>query len=170
MNQLRITRSLFEHIRKDLARPHKVAVERVGFMYARTVSTARGSLLLAFDYLPVKDEDYLPDPYVGAKFGSAAIRSAMQRALTLKAACLHVHMHPALYPASFSSTDIDSNRKLTPSFMALVPKEPHGAVVWAGATFCGTLWQSGIDVTTAIDRMVVVGYPLTFMRNPNDPE
>ena len=76
----KIRRSLLDHIRTDLERPHVFAGERVGWITTGVTRVGRGSLiLLAIDYHPVADGDYLNDRSVGAMIGSNAIRTALER-------------------------------------------------------------------------------------------
>src|SRR3546814_14362543 len=68
-------------------------------------------LLLAQDYHPVEDADYIDCPSVGAMMGSKAIRKALQRSYQSRTAALHVHMHEHLGRPGFSGTDIRENAK-----------------------------------------------------------
>ena len=78
-------------------RPHPFAAERVGFLACRAGRLDGGGIvILAADYDPVADEDYVDDLRVGAMMGPAAIRKALQRAYNDGRGDLslfHVHMH-----------------------------------------------------------------------------
>ena len=49
--------------------------------------------MLARDYRPVADDDYLPDPSVCAMMGPEAIRKALQWALRDRVTLFHIHTH-----------------------------------------------------------------------------
>jgi hypothetical protein len=54
---LKITGSLLDLVRRDLARPHFFAHERVGFLTAGAAAVPRGLMLVVRGYMPVADED-----------------------------------------------------------------------------------------------------------------
>ena len=62
------------------ARPHPHAAERVAFMYGR-LAVMTEPLILITRYVPVPDQQYVIDPYVGARINGDAIRAAMQGCL-----------------------------------------------------------------------------------------
>ena len=76
--RFKITTGLLASIRADISRPHAFAYERVGFVSAAVAWSAWGVLILAQEHHPVADEDYVPDPSVGAMMGPEAIRKAME--------------------------------------------------------------------------------------------
>ena len=91
--RFKITRRLLRAIRQDLERPHPFAYERVGFLSAGLFSTDSNLLVLAREYRPVADDDYLHDSSVGAMMGPEAIRKALQWAMSERVAIFHVHAH-----------------------------------------------------------------------------
>lgn len=131
-------------IRQDLARPHKFAHERVGFMTARAAAGRDHIVILAEEYFPVSDDDYLPDRFVGARINQEAIRKALELALLRKASVFHVHMH--LLPAKrlwFSYTDLEDQDRLIPDFRSIRPEMPHGAIVLSPKSAAGRVWIDG---------------------------
>jgi hypothetical protein len=50
-------------------------------------------VLLAQNYFPVADMDYLPDDTVGAMKGAEALRKALEIALLNPVGMFHVHIH-----------------------------------------------------------------------------
>ena len=76
--RFKITSGLLTAIRSDLRRPHPFARERVGFISAGLSAVAGDLLVLAREYRPVADGEYLNDPTVGAMMGPDAIRNALQ--------------------------------------------------------------------------------------------
>ena len=157
---------LLERVRVDLARPHEFAAERVGFFLC---SVARlvpdGVVILAHDYRPVEDDDYVDDPSVGAMMGPAAIRKALECALNSKVGMFHVHMHDhAGYPG-FSRTDTRESAKFVPDFWNVRPEMPHGALVVSRDSLCGMCWYPGMLTPIEIKKFVVVGSPMVFPRS-----
>lgn len=75
---LKIIGSLLDLVRRDIARPHFVAYERVGFLTAGAAAVP-GGLLLVRGYMPVADEDYEVAPKVGARIGSDAMHARPRR-------------------------------------------------------------------------------------------
>jgi hypothetical protein len=118
-------------------------------------------MILASSYSPVSDGDYIKDHTVGAKIGSAAIRSAMQRSLDTGVGVMHVHMHEGMGRPGFSLTDRKSMNVLMPSFFNVSPNVPHGALLFNKDSITGIVWK---DKQTAlpISRVSIVGYPCSF--------
>src|SRR5882672_10469863 len=77
----RATSTFMSDMRKDLMRPHAFAHERVGFITVRAAMGAESLMMLAENYYPVADEDYLRDTSVGAMIGQEALRKALEIAL-----------------------------------------------------------------------------------------
>ena len=137
MNTFRLSSSLLSDARYDLRRPHAVAHERMGFFYCRAASLTNGMLILAEGYEPVAEENYVADRSVGARMNSAAIRAAMQRALTTRCSIFHVHLHDWLGTPTASSTDRREARKFVPDFFNVSPTMPHGTVILSGDSLTG---------------------------------
>lgn len=157
---------LLERVRHDLTRPHEFAAERVGFFVCRAASLSpEGVVILAHDYRPLEDEDYVDDPTVGAMMGSSAIRKALEFALNNKAGMFHVHLHEHLGRPRFSRTDASESAKFVPDFWNVRPEMPHGALVVSKDSFYGMCWYPGMAVPTEIAEFVVVGSPMVLSRN-----
>jgi len=159
---------LLERVRLDLARPHEFAAERVGFLVCRAASLEReGIVVLAHDYSPVEDEDYVDDPTVGAMMGPAAIRKALEFVLNNKAGMFHVHMHDHHGRPRFSRIDARESAKFVPDFWNVRPGMPHGALVVSTDSVWGMCWYPGISAPVEISEFVVVGSPMVLVRNPS---
>lgn len=90
----RATDRFLEDVRRDLSRPHPFAAERVGFISVRATNAGDDALvLLAADYHPLADDEYVDDSTVGAMMGQEAIRKALEVALLRSVGMIHVHMH-----------------------------------------------------------------------------
>lgn len=120
-------------------------------------------MILAVSYSPVNDGDYIHDPTVGAKIGSAAIRNAMQRSLDSGMGVIHVHMHEGTGRPGFSLIDRESMNNLMPSFFNVSPCVPHGALVFNRDNIAGAIWKDK-KKSHAITRISVIGYPCEFSR------
>jgi hypothetical protein len=161
MIHLRIPSALYERVSADLKRPHPIAAERVGFLYFRPdVNGPAMTMLLAVGYWAVPDEQYVPDYSVGAKIDSAAIRKAMQHALTTGLGAFHVHEHDWPGQPGFSSIDDRESAKLMPSFKGVVPDVPHGALVFGRDGICGKAWFGSKPKPMKLSRVSVVGFPM----------
>jgi len=157
----RCTRRFLEEVRHDLARPHRFAAERVGFISVRPAATARSLVLIAEAYHPVADQDYLDDPSVGAMMGPEAIRKALDIALLQNVGVFHVHMHEHSGRSGFSGTDLREQTKFVPDFFTICPTMPHGAIVLSRDLAAGRVWLSPSQLLP-INELNVVGSPMTI--------
>src|SRR5262249_6328674 len=105
MIHIRLTQHVHDLAREDLRRPHPFAAERVGFLFGRLDTSAEGPMVLLTAYAPLADERYIPDPNVGARIDSQAIRDAMQRVIRGRECAFHTHWHGWPGPPSFSPAD-----------------------------------------------------------------
>jgi hypothetical protein len=162
----KITSSLLELIRADVLRPHAFALERVGFLACRPARLKpSGLIILACDYLPVADSDYVEDATVGAMMGSAAIRKALQFAYNNDVGMFHVHMHGHSGSPRPSSTDFDETAKFVPDFWHVKPKMPHGAFILSRDSISGRCWYPGCTKPIPISKLAVVGPQLVSIWN-----
>jgi hypothetical protein len=158
--RIKIPNAMLDEIRDDLHRPHAFAYERVGFMTAGVTQAAPGQLLLlARAYRRVADEDYVPDPTVGAKIGSDAMRKAVQFAYQPRSALLHIHSHGGHGRPNFSGVDLTSGAEFVPGFFHSVPRMPHGMLVMSNNSATGMLWFGPEETGTYVAEFVGVGTP-----------
>lgn len=157
---LKIAGSLLDLVRRDLARPHFFAHERVGFLTAGAAAAPGGLLLLVRGYMPVADEDYEVDPKVGARIGSNAMRKAAQSAYRPASALLHVHTHGGRGLPGFSGVDLKSGKEFVPGFFHSCPKMPHGLLVLSDNGATGLLWLEPGKPSVSIDRFIRVDRPI----------
>lgn len=163
----KITTSLLTAIRIDLRRPHPFAHERVGFISAGlSVSGDDLLLVLAREYRPVCDDEYLPDPSVGAMMGPDAIRRALQWAMQDAVALFHVHTHGGQGIPEFSSVDLRENAKFVPDFFKVTPQCAHGAIVLSDTATHGQLWLARSQPHQFMASFVEVGVPLRKWGHP----
>jgi hypothetical protein len=155
---LRIPAGLLSTVLDDLRRSHPFAYERVGFLFCKFCSTPTGSLLLAYSYNPVKDDQYVDDDSVGAKIDSSAIREAMQQTLTESATSLHVHLHDHGGIPQFSRVDSREMQALMPCFVNLCPERVHGALVLSNDAAIGKVWGTKVNKEgMQVQRITAIG-------------
>jgi proteasome lid subunit RPN8/RPN11 len=160
----KITKSLLATIRLDLRRPHSFAHERVGFIAAGLAAAHDELLILAREYRPVRDEEYLRDPAVGAMISADAIRRARQWAMDQRAAVFHIHTHGGRGIPRFSGVDIRENAKFVPNFVSVAPHSAHGAIVLSDAAGFGQVWLGRAAPQPFIAKFSEVGMPLHSWR------
>ena len=162
----RMTGEFASRMREDLLRPHAHAYERVAFISARLAELSDGLLLLACDYHPVADEDYVPDPNVGAMMSETAIRKAMQAAWRSKCSMIHVHLHDHKGMPGFGHLDLEENGRFMPEFFNVQPLLPHAAIVLSHDAAYGLVWTERGHGPVAFDEIVDVGQPIRISRRP----
>ena len=158
--RFKITSELLTAIRSDLRRPHPFARERVGFISAGLSAAGADLLVLAREYRPVADAEYLNDPTVGAMMGPDAIRNALQWALRDGVAMFHVHSHGGQGIPGFSRIDLRENAKFVPDFFKVAPQCAHGAIVLSDNAANGLVWFGLSRPRDFITSFVEVGVPL----------
>jgi molybdopterin-synthase adenylyltransferase len=155
--RFKITTQLLAAIRTDLARPHAFAMERVGFISTGMAASPDGLVLLAQEYRPVADEDYVPDHTVPVMMGPVAIRKAMQWALTDRVGVFHVHTHGGTGTPTFSGIDLRESANFVRSFLNVAPQRAHGALVLSEDSARGQVWLSREGTPSFISEFVEVG-------------
>lgn len=159
---VRIRRDFFGTMATDLLRPHAIAGERVAFVFARHATAGPDEqLLFPVEYVPVRDEDYIADDFVGARFGTAAIRGALQRSRTTGLSCLQTHLHDCFGPTDFSGVDRTTIDELAKAFRSVAPSVPHGGLVLSRDNARARIWLPG-DSQPTRTRVTIVGFPLTL--------
>ncbi len=160
---LKLANRLVEEMRSDLRRPHEFAYERVGFLYCKQSALRSGNLLLAVRFQPIRDDQYIADPTVGARFDSSSIRTAMQTALSEGLATFHVHLHEHSGRPHLSGTDEREMRALMPCFVNLRPDRFHGALVLSGDSATARVWGLQGVRGQPVDKIVLVGAKMKFL-------
>ncbi|MGY3495929.1 hypothetical protein [Bradyrhizobium sp. USDA 4502] len=156
------TDRFLEEVRRDLARPHPFAAERVGFISVRATTVGDDSLvLLAADYHPLADDEYVDDSTVGAMMGQEAIRKALEIALLRSVGMVHVHLHEHHGRPHFSRTDVREQLRFIPDFFKVRREMPHGAVVLSHDRANGRVWLDR-DTIVDISEFDVVGRRLSI--------
>jgi hypothetical protein len=162
--RFKITSALLATIRIDLRRLHPFAYERVGFIAAGLATAHDELLILAREYRPVRDDEYLKDANVGAMMSAEAIRRARQWAMDARAAIFHVHTHGGRGIPGFSGVDIRENAKFIPNFVSVAPHGAHGAIVLSDTAAFGQAWLGGASPHPFITAFSEVGMPIRSWR------
>lgn len=159
--QVRILRTLYSRVRNDLGRRHEFAYERVGFLSAKLANTGGDrALVLLTDYHPVPDDQYINDPYSGARINSSAIRESMQRVLDTGDGLFHVHLHARRGKPAFSDMDLEEIPLVVSGLRVAGPAQPHGMVLLSDDHCVARVWMPGSVEPVVAVGMSVVGYPL----------
>ena len=160
----KVTNTLLASVRHDLARPHPFARERVGFISAGLAATGDTLLILAREYRPLLDDDYLPDSTVGAMMGADPIQRALQWAMESGGAMFHVHAHAGTGLPSFSETDLRESAKFVPDYFKVAPQSVHGAIVLSDDAAKGQIWFNQNGSHGFIQNFSEVGLPIKKWR------
>lgn len=158
--RFKITTALLRTIRTDLRRSHAFARERVGFISTGLSACDNDVLVLARQYRPVLDSEYLHDASVGAMMGPDAIRRALQWAMDEDGAMFHVHTHGGRGVPRFSSTDLRENQKFMADFFKVAPRCIHGAIVLSDTAAHGHVWFGPSLSRGTVASFTEVGIPL----------
>jgi hypothetical protein len=164
----RATEAFMASVRCDLMRRHAFAHERIGFITTRAAAGKDHLVVLAEDYHPVADEDYVCDPTVGARIGQEGLRKALNLALLNPVGVVHVHMH--LLPSErlwFSEIDRTEMRNFMPDFFKVGPKMPHGAIVLSPRSAAGVVWTAP-SAAEPIGEFNFVGSQMKVIRAARD--
>lgn len=161
--KIRIPQSIYDHMMKELRKPHVYAHERVGFLTSGSKMLASGVLIITITgFHSVCDDDYIKDDSVGARINSAAIRKAMQLILDREEGCFHVHLHDHFGMPSPGTTDKKGIPGIVNSF-ANVSSQPHGFIIFSKDSFYVTVKIAGITQLITPQIISVIGYPMKFV-------
>lgn len=161
----KLSRPLFTQALCDLRRPHPFASERVGFFSCRVGGLKPfGWVILAEDFQPVSDENYVEDRTVGAMMNADAIRKAMQVAMNNRCCMFHVHVHEHRGTPRFSAIDRSETAKFIPDFWHVCPQLIHGAIIFSKDSMAGLCWHPRSRVPLRISEFSVVGSPMWNLR------
>jgi hypothetical protein len=144
-------------MRRDLAKPHPHASERVGFASAGFWQTDDQLLILIREYRAVADTHYLEDGSVGAKVNAAALRDEMQLALDRQHGVFHVHQHVGRGTPRFSAYDVSEQWKFVPAFFQVSESCPHGAILLSEDRVAASVWCNSHSHEVAANEISEVG-------------
>jgi hypothetical protein len=167
--RLRIPRSIYDDIRRDLRRPHEFAAERVGFAEVRLgIGEGEERLVIVAGYAPVADENYINDPMSGARIDGTAIRKAMTTILQKHIGLFHVHLHDFPGLPRLGQMDKREIPRLVKTFRSTGPSHAHGILLLSEDAFSAWVWLPGEVSPVTPTKATVVGMPLLI--RPSDHE
>jgi hypothetical protein len=162
--ELRMTGSLYEAIKHDLARSHPFASERVGFVAGKMGSLPdNGKMVLLTRYHPIPDVQYEEDNTVGARIGSEALTAAMQTVYHGRAAregIFHIHLHDHKGETGMSTVDSRELPPMMPGFQAAGRDAAHGIIILSRNHGSAWVWFPDHDEPTRVDKIIVTGAPV----------
>lgn len=162
----RITRAMLNNVRRDLERPHEFAFERVGFLFCRFGSLkSNGLVVLAHEYMPLLDNEYIDDPRYGALIGASGFRRALERTLREPLGIFHIHLHAHLGSPAPSRIDLRESAEFVPDFFHVRELLPHGVLIASDDSISGRMWLTERTQPTPIAAFNVVGAPMQFVRS-----
>jgi hypothetical protein len=158
---VRILREIYARMRDDLAQRHEYAYERVGFLSGKLGNgSSNEPLVLITDYHPIPDDQYIDDPYSGARINATAIRNAMQCVLDTGSGLFHVHWHAHRGKPGFSSMDLDETPDIVSSLKVAGPSQTHGMLLLSDDHCIAHVWLPSADDPVVAAKVSVVGYPV----------
>ena len=157
---LKLPERLLDEITAQLAQPHPVALERVGFLACAGGKTRDGIVLLGRSFHPVRDEDYEADEQVGARISSRAVQSALALAYSEAAIDALRPRARTQGPPRPSRVDLDCWRELIPNFWHVRPELPHGGLILSEDNAMGMVWVPNQTDVFPIRKFTVVGRQL----------
>lgn len=161
-SHLKCTERLRQEVLADLRRPHPVAHERVGFLLARAAALPDdGIIIIAYDYLPVADDAYLPDKDIGARVSAAGFRPARQAALRTPLSVIHVHLHEHAGMPGFGGVDSRETRAFMPDFLKVRGDQPHAALILSADEATARIWVRDRAVARPITTISFIGATIT---------
>jgi hypothetical protein len=162
--RFRLLKGLHDRVREDLARRHEFAFERVGFVSAKLGNRGTDEVLvLATNYHPVADENYIDDPRSGARINSAAIREAMQLVLDTGEGLFHVHWHAHRGRPGFSSMDLKETPRIVSGLRVVGPDQAHGMLLLSNNHCIAHVWTPAGSEPVVADGVTIVGYPMEIL-------
>lgn len=165
--RFKIPHVIHEQMLADLKRSHPYAAERVGFLFTKSRKYEDGTvIIIASEYRPLNDENYIRDNSVGARIDSQSIREAMQIILNTGGGCFHVHLHSHTGMPGPSSTDKKGLPGIAESFANIAPNQANGFLILSKDSFYASVKCNRQSSLTASDKFSVIGYPMHFVLNP----
>ena len=163
----KIPKELKVEIEKDLKRDHEYAYERIGFLLTRSYKSDGETQVLAYDYYPIIDENYIKDSLVGARINSNAIRNAMQTSLTENCGVFHIHRHCHNGKPSESIDDEQGIPPMMESISRLNHNENFGYLILSIDSVLCKVYSPNQKTFFEADIFIEVGYPMKFVFKDN---
>ncbi len=146
-HRLRLPKSMWDTVVRDLRRPHPVVHERLGILACNTGSASGGAVVfLPVQYTPFPDDLYeTSDDDSTVLVGSKAITFAMSHALKTKLSCLFVHLHDHAGVPRLSGPDKFHGPKMVKALQNANRKIPQGYIVFSQNACTGVVANKGSE-------------------------
>lgn len=159
--RFKIPKQIHQQMLDDLNRKHPFAHERVGFLYTISKKIDPNiTLILAKEYCPIPDLDYIKDKSVGAKIGSNAIRTAMEKLFNQKGGCFHVHLHAHSGSPFPSYIDKISLPEIADSFSNITQNQANGFLILSNDSFYSSIKLSDEKHLITPELISTIGWPM----------
>lgn len=159
-----MTGALYEELKRDLARPHPFASERVGFVFGKLGSlVGDGKVVLLTRYHSIPDDQYVEDDTVGARIGADAMTEAMQAVYygrAEKEGIFHIHIHDHLGDTGMSRVDARELPPMIPGFQSVGREAAHGVIILSRNHGRGWVWFPGREEPAVTDSVSIIGAPI----------
>jgi hypothetical protein len=129
--------------------------ESAGVLFCREARGPTQTKLLANEFLPYADGDYLERGVDKLVIDPVAVNNCIQRAKRLDLSIVQVHTHPLSNNANFSPTDLNGESEMLPVLHRRVPNRHHGSLVLGRQSSAARIYDSGLNVSSA--RIVAIG-------------
>lgn len=163
-HRLRVSKTNWDTVVRDLRRPHPVVHERLGILACKTGSAAGGAVVfLPVDYTPFQDDLYeTSESDMTVLIGSKAINFAMSYVLKTKLSCLFVHLHDHDGVPRLSNPDKFHGPNLVCALQNANRTVPQGYIVFSRNACAGLVATHGSEpvlsrfiTTTISDKLEV---------------
>jgi len=127
-SRLHMPKALATTMRDDLARPRRIAAERVGIVLVRYASVYATNVIVVVGYEPAPDVAYVKGR-AAANFDVRWLMTSAEKATEMKCGVLWAHLHEHSGSPRFSPTDMQTSRSICPALWLACPRFPQGALV-----------------------------------------
>lgn len=154
---VRMGASLFKAVRAHVEQFSKDS-EEAGFVFCRPARAGATVILVAYDWVPVPDEEKVAGSSVLA-WSSALNARMIGRAATEGVCLVLIHSHGSTPAPAPSCDDRQHAQRLFRSASRIVAGRPHGAVVLGAGAAYGDFWLDG-QTFGPLARLEIQGVPL----------
>lgn len=160
--ELRVGAVLFQEVRRHVEDFSEG--EQAGFLICGSASQAKGSMLLAREWIPIPPDEVRHDERGYMLSWSASFNaSVLDCADELRGSAVLVHSHGDSVRPRLSGPDLRNAEDLFPAFSRLLSGRPCGSIVLGDAAASGVFWSDGGIIAT-LDTLHVAGVPLEKWR------
>jgi hypothetical protein len=129
--------------------------ESAGVLFCREARGPTQTKLLANEFLPYAENDYLERGVDKLVIDPVAVNNCIQRAKRLDLSIVQVHTHPLSNNANFSPADLSGESEMLPVLHRRVRDRHHGSLVLGRQSSAARIYDSSLNVSSA--RIVAIG-------------